>query len=215
MSVQTHISLAWPQLRRQRRLKLGSLLNDHEIFNWLIPVYARGVRSSPTWIATELPPDLKVVNDLRKSVSLIFPVPVENAREFVKEPTRTGNETICAPRYEIPPTVSRDRHRNLACSVGWVELFMIDVHNWVNVPTVQQKIFVSEKFRQKRPSGSSSRVYFRQTSGRSFCLRSFRSFAYRLSSHSWLFLIPHLSFWGKFSQEFNLVKKLLWRKRRN
>ena len=61
--------------------------------------------------------------------------------------------------------------------------------------TVQQKIFVSEKFRQKRPSGSSSGIYFRQTSGRSFCLRSFGSLAYRLSSHSWLFLIPHLSFW--------------------
>ena len=67
MSVQTRISLAWPQLRRQRRLKLGSLLNDHDIFKWLIPVYARRVRSSPTSIATELPPDLKVVNDLRKS----------------------------------------------------------------------------------------------------------------------------------------------------
>ena len=80
--------------------------------------------------------------------------------------------------------------------------------------TVQQKIFVSEKFRQKQPSGSSSGIYFRQTD-RSFCLRSFGSLAYRLASHSWLFLIPHLSFWGKFSQEFNLVKKLLWRKRRN
>ena len=76
---------------------------------------------------------------------------------------------------------------------------------WMN--TVQQKIFVSEKFRQKRPSGSSSGIYFRQTD-RSFCLRSFGSLAYRLSSHSWLFLIPHLSFWGKFSQEFNLVKKI-------
>ena len=50
--------------------------------------------------------------------------------------------------------------------------------------TVQQKIFVSEKFRQKRPSGSSSGIYFRQTSGRSFCLRSFGSLAYRLSQHS-------------------------------
>ena len=78
-----------------------------------------------------------------------------------------------------------------------------------------QKIFVSEKLRQKRPSGSSSGIYFRQTSGRSFCLWSFGSLAYRLSSHSWLIRIPHLSFWGKFSQEFNLVKKLLWRKRRN
>ena len=29
--------------------------------------------------------------------------------------------------------------------------------------TVQQEIFVSEKFRQKRPSGSSSGIYFRQT----------------------------------------------------
>ena len=28
--------------------------------------------------------------------------------------------------------------------------------------TVQQEIFVSEKFRQKRPSGSSSGTYFRQ-----------------------------------------------------
>ena len=81
--------------------------------------------------------------------------------------------------------------------------------------TVQQKNFVSQKFRQKRPSGSSSGVYFRQTSDRLFCLRSFGSLAYRLSSHSWLFLIQHLSFCGKFSQEFNLVKKLLWRKRRN
>ena len=30
--------------------------------------------------------------------------------------------------------------------------------------TVKQEIFVSEKFRQKRPSGSSSGIYFRQTS---------------------------------------------------
>ena len=30
--------------------------------------------------------------------------------------------------------------------------------------TVQQEIFVSEKFRQKRPSGSSSGIYFRQMS---------------------------------------------------
>ena len=30
--------------------------------------------------------------------------------------------------------------------------------------TVQQEMFVSEKFRQKRPSGSSSGIYFRQTS---------------------------------------------------
>ena len=30
--------------------------------------------------------------------------------------------------------------------------------------TVQQEIFVSEKFRQERPSGSSSGMYFRQTS---------------------------------------------------
>ena len=83
--------------------------------------------------------------------------------------------------------------------------------------TVQQKNFISEKFRQKWPSGSSSGIYFRQTSDRSFCLWSFGSLAamLRLSSHSWLFLIPHLSFCGKFSQEFNLVKKLLWRKRRN
>ena len=87
---------------------------------------------------------------------------------------------------------------------------------WLHIwSTVQQKIFVSEKFRQKRPSGSSSGIYFRQTSDRSFCLRSFGSLAYRLSSHSWVFLITHLSFCGKFSQEFNLVKKLLWRKRRN
>ena len=48
-------------------------------------------------------------------------------------------------------------------------------------------------------------------------LRSFdRCFvAYRWFSHSWIFLIPHLWFCEKFSQEFNLVKKLLWRKRRN
>ena len=49
--------------------------------------------------------------------------------------------------------------------------------------TVQQKIFVSEKFRQKRLSGSSPGIYFHQTD-RSFCLRSFGSLAYRLSSHS-------------------------------
>ena len=43
-------------------------------------------------------------------------------------------------------------------------------------PTVWQEIFHSEKFRQKRPSGSSSGIYFRQTSvvarllfGRSAC----------------------------------------------
>ena len=50
--------------------------------------------------------------------------------------------------------------------------------------TVEQKNFVSEKFCQKRPSGSSSGIYFRQTSDRSFCLRPFGSLAHRLSSHS-------------------------------
>ena len=50
--------------------------------------------------------------------------------------------------------------------------------------TVQQKIFVSEKFRQKRQSGSSSGIYFRQTSDRWCCLQSFSSLAYRLSLHS-------------------------------
>ena len=49
---------------------------------------------------------------------------------------------------------------------------------------VQQKIFVSEKIRQERPSGSSSGIYLRQTSDRSFCLRSFGSLSYRLSSYS-------------------------------
>ena len=46
---------------------------------------------------------------------------------------------------------------------------------------------------------------------RSFALCSF---AYRLSSHSWIFLIPHLCmlwFVRNICQEFNLVKKLLWR----
>ena len=61
--------------------------------------------------------------------------------------------------------------------------------SWMHdTSTVQQKIFVSEKFRQKRPSGSSSGIYFRQTSGCSFCLRSFGSLAY---SHSWLFPRVH------------------------
>ena len=48
-------------------------------------------------------------------------------------------------------------------------------------------------------------------------LRSFgRCFvAYRLSSHPWIFLMPHLWFCEKFSQEFNLVKKSLWRKWQN
>ena len=40
---------------------------------------------------------------------------------------------------------------------------MVKRHHWF-MATVQQEIFVSKKIRQKRPSGSSSGVYFRQTS---------------------------------------------------
>ena len=107
MSVQTHISLAWQQLRRQRRLKLGSLLNDHEIFNWLTSVYARGVRSSPTSIARKLTSDLKVVNDLRKPFSLLFQWRLWKMHvNSSNEATRTGNGTMCAPRYAIPHTTT-------------------------------------------------------------------------------------------------------------
>ena len=84
-----------------------------------------------------------------------------------------------------------------------------------------KKVYCTAKnFRQRKTSSKSTvrqfvRNLFSSNVGSFVCFRSFGSLAYRLSSHSWLFLIPHLLFCGKFSQEFNLVKKLLWRKRRN
>ena len=69
--------------------------------------------------------------------------------------------------------------------------------------TVQQKIFVSEKFRQKRPSGSSSGIYFRQTSGRSFVFgRSVRLLIVYLHIHDY--------FWSHTCRfEENLVRNLI------
>ena len=81
---------------------------------------------------------------------------------------------------------------------------------------------IAGNFRQRKISSKATvrqfvRNLFSSNAGRrSFALRSFgrHSFACRLSSHSWIFLIPHLLFVKKkCSQEFNLVKKLLWRKR--
>ena len=85
---------------------------------------------------------------------------------------------------------------------------------------LRSRYCTAKNFRQRKISSKATvrqfvRNLFSSNVERSFCLRSFGSLAYRLSSHSWLFLIPHLSFWGKFSQEFNLVKKLIWRKRQN
>ena len=77
----------------------------------------------------------------------------------------------------------------------------------------RRKFSSAKKIRQKRSSGSSSGIYFRQTSVVARLLAG-RSFAYRLSSHSY-FWSHTCGFVEKFSQEFNLVKKLLWRKRRN
>ena len=127
--------------------------------------------------------------------------------------------TICLnSKFSNVDRQKRLRNTWVSALVGWVcpEVKPSQGTSYQDtLVTVQQKFFVSEKFRQKRQSGSSSGIYFRQTSDRWCCLQSFSSLAYRLSSHSWVFLITHLSFCGKFSQEFSLVKKLLWRKRRN
>ena len=66
---------------------------------------------------------------------------------------------------------------------------------------------------QKRLSGSSSGIYFRQTPVGSRLLFS-RSIVALLivvyfSIHDRIFLIPHFRFVKKISQEFNLVKKFL------
>ena len=101
----------------------------------------------------------------------------------------------------------------LMCIMNWNLQQSKDVLN-----TVSQEIFVSEKFRQKGPSGSSSGIYFRQTSVIACCSSVVRS---SLCCLSFIFTFmnifdPTLVVLQKqFSQEFNLVKKLLWRKRRN
>ena len=84
--------------------------------------------------------------------------------------------------------------------------------------TVQQEVFVSKKFRQQRPSGSLSGIYFSQTSAVA-CLLFGRSVVALLLI---VYLQIHESSWchtcgfvEKFSQQFNLVKKILWRKPRS
>ena len=128
-----------------------------------------------------------------------------NDETYYEKPFQTPK--IHSPEWRKSPSENWNRKSNRSSSVEllWSSFFRQSTA-WILAViccTVQQKIFVSEKFCQKRPSGSSSGIYFRQTSGRSFRLRSFGSLAYRLSSHSWLFLIPHLSF------EENLVRNLI------
>ena len=66
--------------------------------------------------------------------------------------------------------------------------------------------FCQRQISSKRPSGNSLGFHFRQMCHRSFALRSFGRCLFVnfcLSSHSWTFLIPHLWYEKKFSQEFN------------
>ena len=82
----------------------------------------------------------------------------------------------------------------------------------------RQNYCTAKKFRQRKISSKATvRQFVRNlfSSNGSLVLSSVVRFACLSVIFTWLFLIPHLSFWGKFSQEFNLVKKLLWRKRRN
>ena len=78
---------------------------------------------------------------------------------------------------------------------------------------IQQELFVSEKFRQKRPSGCSSGIYFRQTLVGSRLLFSRSIVALLIVVHFYIhdriFLTPLFRFVKKISQEFNLVKNLL------
>ena len=78
--------------------------------------------------------------------------------------------------------------------------------------------FRLRKIRQKRPSGSLSGIYFRQMSVVACLLAGCSAVAFLLT----VYFHIHECFWShtfgfvkKFSQKFNLVKKLLWRKRRN
>ena len=77
-----------------------------------------------------------------------------------------------------------------------------------------RKFSSAKKIRQKRPSGSSSGIYFRQAWVVARLPFGSRSFAFRFSSHSRIFVVHTFGFEKNFSQEFNLVKELVWRKRR-
>ena len=91
------------------------------------------------------------------------------------------------------------------------------------IPIIKRQCCKAGNFRQRKISSiATARQFvtniFSSSAGRhSSALRSFscRCFACRLFSHSRIFLIPNLRFVKKFSQELNLVKKLLWRKQRS
>ena len=130
------------------------------------------------------------------------------------KPWRSQSITSTLSKVEIKDMLFEDR-KLLILSLS----YLLGTHSFFSsFPTVQQEIFVSEKFRQKRPSGSSSGIYFRQTSAVTRLLTGCSVVALLLS----VYFHIHECFWSnksgfvkKFSQEFNFVKKLFWRKQQN
>ena len=99
----------------------------------------------------------------------------------------------------------RERERD-ACDVIDITLKSRVIMHMI---TVQQKIFVSEKFRQKLPSAVRQEFIFVKRRITRFVFgRSVRLLIVSLPIHDYFWSHRHLSFWGKFSQEFNLGQKI-------
>ena len=103
---------------------------------------------------------------------------------------------------------------------------VLDVGEWTGTPNTGSCILYSRKFSSAKNFVKSDRqavrqeFIFVQVGCRSFALRSLRSslfcFIASLHMHEYRYFCPHThGCMTKFSQELNLVKKLLWRKQRN
>ena len=134
--------------------------------------------------------------------------------------------SVCQPNYTQVQCTTKDniphyvaeynctsKDKSMIRDARWVSVIRMcwSLIKWLSVWLLYSRKFSSAKnFVKSDRQAVRQEFIFVKSRSSLVC-----SFAYRLSSHSWIFLIPHLWFVKNISQEFNLVKKLLWRKRRN
>ena len=159
MSVQTHISLAWQHLRRQRRLKQGSLLNDHEIISidWCQYMQDVFVTRPPQSQQNSLQISRLWMIFENHFLSFSIPVSMENAREFVKGKYSDSHcNNVCSTPWNSPHYVAaailhaRSAHLSLLCPMYTVgRIPKLTCRNWCdfldhNQPTMDTGTCSSE-----------------------------------------------------------------------
>ena len=135
--------------------------------------------------------------------------------------THTLQGDVCCPGIDLcnfPKLRRTPMPCKLAtCCIGIKIAANIKFMTWRSPMNAVLLYCIAGNFRQRKISSKATvrqfvRNFFSSSAGlRSFALWSFggRSFAYRISSHSWKhFLFNTCGYW-KISQEFNLFKKLL------